>query len=120
MFGISKHKTYHNIYISNMKDKYAMMYDGTTWTLTTKTELIDKLYESKKAFIEGNFDDFCKLLPLSQQRALDRWLAIDDDDPKVTEIKEKIKLLLYNKRNIPIHTKDTCGNSIDQPYNING
>lgn len=73
----------------------------------------------KKAFIEGNFNDFCKLLPLSQQRALDRWLAIDDDDPKVTEIKEKIKLLLYNKRNIPIHTKDTCVNTIDQTNNIN-
>ena len=56
------HPEYHNVYISNMKDKYAMMYNGTSWILTTKTELIDKLYESKKAFVEGNFDDFCKAL----------------------------------------------------------
>ena len=64
-----------------------MMYDGTNWILTTKTELIDKLYNSKKAFIEDNFDDFCKSLTEHQRLALNRWLAIDDEDPKVAEIK---------------------------------
>ncbi len=101
-----EHPEYHNVYIGNMKDKYAMMYDGTNWILTTKTEIIDKLYESKKAFVEGNFDDFCKLLSANQQRALGRWLATDEDDPKIAEIKESIKLLLYNKRAIPLQTRD--------------
>ena len=83
-----------------------MMYDGTNWILTTKTELIDKLYESKKAFVEGNLEDFCDLLTPSQKRALDRWLNVDEEDPKISEIKEKIKLLLYNKRSIPLQTKE--------------
>lgn len=39
---------YQNVYISNMKDKYAMMYDGENWNLTTKEELIDRIYEDKK------------------------------------------------------------------------
>jgi hypothetical protein len=45
---------YHNIYISNMKDKYAMMHDGNQWTLTTKEDLINQIYEDKKNYIEEN------------------------------------------------------------------
>jgi hypothetical protein len=37
-----------------MKDKYAMMHDGTNWTLTTKEDLINKIYDDKKNYIEEN------------------------------------------------------------------
>jgi hypothetical protein len=47
-----KHPEYHNVYISNMKDKYAMMYDGNQWTLTTKEDLISKIYEDKKTILK--------------------------------------------------------------------
>lgn len=102
----SKYPEYHNVYISNMKDKYAMIYEGKQWSLITKTELIDKLYDDKKSYIEDNFEEFCEKLTHSQRRAMDRWLNIDDEDPKVKAIKEDIKLLLYNKRDIPIQTKE--------------
>lgn len=39
---------YHNVYIGNMKDKYAMLYDGKQWLLKTKNEVVDKLYDDKK------------------------------------------------------------------------
>jgi hypothetical protein len=45
---------YHNIYIPNMKDKYAMMHDGEKWSLVTKDDLISKIYEDKKNYIEEN------------------------------------------------------------------
>jgi hypothetical protein len=32
-----------NIYISNMKNKYLMVYDGKNWNIANKTEEIDKL-----------------------------------------------------------------------------
>ncbi len=38
----------HNVYIGNMKDKYAMMYDGINWSMTTKTELIANCMILKK------------------------------------------------------------------------
>ncbi len=101
-----KHPEYHNIYIGSMKDKYAMMYDGANWILVTKIGLIDKIYDSKKAFIEENFEEFRKSLTPHQIQSLERWLDVDDEDPKITEIKESIKLLLYNKRAIPMHTRD--------------
>lgn len=95
-----KYPEYHNIYISNMKDKYAMTYDGTDWNLTIKEDLINKIYDDKKNYIEDNLDDFVKSLTVFRKKALDRWLETDDDDIKITKIKNEIKLLLYNKRNL--------------------
>jgi hypothetical protein len=95
-----KYPEYHNIYISNIKDKYAMVYDGNTWMLTTKDDLIDNIYEDKKNYIEDNLDDFIDSLSVSRRKALDRWLETDESDKKIRKIKENIKLLLYNKRNI--------------------
>jgi hypothetical protein len=97
-----KYPEYQNIYISNMKDKYAMMYDGTSWTLTIKEDLINRIYDDKKNYIEENLDDFIESLTSSRKKALERWLEIDDDDKKVKEIKDSIKLLLYNSRRIPM------------------
>ena len=97
-----KYPEYHNVYISNIKDKYAMMYDGKEWSLTRKTELIDRLYEDKRNYIEDNMEYFLETLSKSQIRALERWLNTDDEHDKIKEVKDKIKLLLYNKREVVI------------------
>ena len=70
-----------------------------------KDELIDKLYDEKRDYIEENLDEFIQSLTKSQKKALDRWMDMDDDHVKIKEIKDKIKLLLYNKRNIPLNSK---------------
>ena len=102
-----KYPAYHNVYISSMKNKYAMMYDGNDWTLVMKDELIDKLYDEKKNYIEENLEDFYDALSRSQKKALERWMDIDDDHEKIKEVKDKIKLLLYNKKYIVLDNKNT-------------
>ena len=99
-----KYPEYQNIYITNMKDKYAMMYDGNKWTLTMKEELIDKIYDNKRNYIEDNMNDFLETLTRSQKRSLNRWLDTDEDDKKIKDVKEKIKLLLYNLKHMPLNT----------------
>jgi gas vesicle protein len=83
-----------------MKDKYAMAYDGKEWNLTIKEDIINKIYDDEKNYIEENLDDFVKSLSSSRKNALDRWLETNDEDEKITKIKNEIKLLLYNKRNL--------------------
>jgi hypothetical protein len=101
-----KYPEYQSVYISNIKDKYAMMYDGNNWTLTMKEDLINKIYNDKKTYIEENLEDFADSLTESRKKALARWLEInDDDDNKIKEIKNEIKLLLYNKREIPMKSQ---------------
>ena len=63
---------YHNIYISNIKDKYAMLYDGNNWALTKRIELINRLYEDKKNYIEDIMEEFIDSLNNSQVIALQR------------------------------------------------
>ena len=77
-----------------------MMYSDGKWILTTKDELIDQIYEDKKAYIEENFDEFINSLPPSRKNALQRWLEMDDEEQKVKNIKERLKLLLHNNRNL--------------------
>ena len=95
-----KYPEYHNVFISNIKNRYAMMYSDGKWILTTKDDLINQIYEDKKTFIEENFEEFIESLPLSRKNALRRWLDLNDDDQKIGDIKEQIKLLLYNCRNV--------------------
>jgi hypothetical protein len=101
-----KYPEYHNIYISNIKDKYAMMYDGSHWNLKTKEDVINMIYDDKKNYIEENLDDFVESLSDSRRKELQRWIDTNDADPKITRIKEEIKLLLYNKRDIVINTQN--------------
>ncbi len=109
-----KYPEYHNVYIGNMKDKYGMIYDGHNWNLTTKNELVDKLYDDNKSYVEENLDEFCSSLHPSQRNALDRWLNTDEDAPKIRDVKERIKLLLYNKREIAIQTKGSADAKLEQ------
>jgi hypothetical protein len=95
-----KYPEYHNVYISNMKDKYAMTYDGKDWNLIIKEDLINKIYDDKKNYIEENLDDFVDSLSTSRMNALNRWIETDDEDDRISKIKHEIKLLLYNKRDM--------------------
>jgi len=100
-----KYPEYHNVYISSMKNKYAMTYDGSDWSLVMKDELIDKMYDKKRDYIEENMDDFLESLTTSQINALHRWLNADDDHQYIRKIKNDMKLMLYNKRKMALDPK---------------
>ena len=109
-----KYPEYHNVYISNMKNKYAMTYDGNDWALVMKDELIDKMYNKKRDYIEDNMDDFYNSLMPSQINALHRWLNVDDDHHYVQKVKNDMKLMLYNKRKMVLDPKPPQVSDIDE------
>ena len=84
-----------NIYISNMKDKYIMVYDGTNWNLANKREEIDKIYEEKELLLEEwlqeNKDEELK-------EKFMKYINNLDDNEIINSIKEDIKLMMYNKK----------------------
>ena len=85
-----------NIYISNMKDKYLMVYDGVNWNLANKVSELDRLYEEKEMmleeWLESNPD------PILKEKFM-RYLDNKEKDECLNHIKEEIKLMLYNKGN---------------------
>ena len=84
-----------NIYISNIKEKYIMVYDGANWNLANKKDELDRLYEEKEMMLEewldSNPDEELK------QKFL-KYLDNKDNDECLNRIKEEIKLMLYNKQ----------------------
>ena len=95
------HPEYHNVYISNIKDRYGFIHEGE-WKIMTKDDIIDKVFTNKKVFISMNMGEYTDYLTASQANALRRFLDTDESHKKISEVKEEIKMLLYNKRDLPM------------------
>jgi len=85
-----------NIYISNMKDKYITIYDGSNWNLANRTEEIARLYEEKEMLLEEWLDSNPN--PVLKEKFV-RYLKNKESDECLDHIMEEIKLMLYNKGN---------------------
>lgn len=84
-----------NIYISNIKDKYIMLYDGTNWNLANKKDEIDRLYEEKEMMLEEWLDSN------PEKELKDKFLKYlnnKESDECLNRIKDEIKLMLYNNQ----------------------
>src|SRR5690606_27490223 len=112
------HPENHNVYISNIKTKYAMVHDGIKWNARSKTDTVDRIYDDKKAIIEENLDEHKNSLSVSRQNAINRWLGTDENDPKITKVKEDLKLLLYNNRDMVINAQKPKQHNDSKIYKI--
>ena len=84
-----------NIYISNIKDKYIMVYDGSNWNLANKKDEIDRLYEEKEMMLE----EWLESNPEKElKEKFMRYLDNKESDECLNRIKEEIKLMLYNNQ----------------------
>ena len=104
-----KYPEFHNVYISNMNQKYAMVYNGRDWILRDKNDIIDNLYENKYDFLEEKFEDIYNKLSKSQQESFKRFIKIQENAETdkeslkiIKKIKQELKFLLYNKKNMPL------------------
>jgi hypothetical protein len=83
-----------NIYISNMKDKYLMVYDGINWNLANKREEIDKLYEEKEVLLE----EWLETSSMEIKDKFIKYLNNKENDDTLNMIKDELKLMMYNKK----------------------
>jgi hypothetical protein len=84
-----------NIYISNLKDKYLMVYDGN-WNLKNKKDELDTLYENNEMLLEQWLDEEQHKYPELKNK-FERYLENKESDETLNRIKEDIKLMMYNK-----------------------
>ncbi|CAH6421280.1 Hypothetical protein KVN_LOCUS209 [uncultured virus] len=100
---------YHNIYISNLRDNYVMVYDDNIWKLRNRKETMEELYEDKKNILIDKLEELINILPQSAINKFERFLNDEQDNKIKNGIIEEIKLLLHNNRNIPLATKMKLG-----------
>ena len=86
-----------NIYISNMKDKYLMVYEDGNWNLKNKINELDTLYESKEMMIEEWMEEGQHKYPELQDKFM-QYLNNKDNDETMNMVKEEIKLMMYNNK----------------------
>ena len=92
-----------NIYIPNIKNKYAMVYNGTEWTLQNRDTAIHDLIVDNETRLEDWLvqDNVTDNYPTAMKR-FETYLTLKEKDENLAMIKEEILLLLYNKRNLII------------------
>jgi hypothetical protein len=94
-----------NIYMSNMRDDYILIYDGEDWKLTDKKETLDGLYDEKVYILENKFQELIKELPEPVITKFKRFLDKADNDSTKDGIKKELRLMLYNHRKLVESTR---------------
>jgi hypothetical protein len=85
-----------NVYISNMKDKYMMIYQNNKWNLKNKNE-IDRLYDDKEYMIDQWIQDNNDP---EMEKFFNRYLVLKKDDKTMQMITDEIKLMMFNNKGL--------------------
>lgn len=87
----------HNIYISNIRGKYAMVYNGKQWEAKNQKEVIDDLIRDHEYAMDEWLGGEGEKYPKEMEK-FNKYLEKKDDDEVMKIINEEIKLTLYNNR----------------------
>ena len=93
----------HNVYIPNIKNNYAMIWNGSAWDLTSREDIIDNMYDDKSNILIEKMEEFIKIgneLDPKIMKKFKRFIEKKENDEIKNKIKGEIKLLLYNSKGI--------------------
>jgi hypothetical protein len=101
----------HNIYISNIKNNYVMLYDGNKWILKNRDEVINELIDEKEVIIEQKFTRLSRDCFREEwiekgneypdiMRKFQRYIEKKENNSILNKIKNEIKLILFNNRKL--------------------
>jgi hypothetical protein len=96
----------HNVYISNIQTNYALVYDGDDWKLKERNDVLQQLIDDKTAILSDKFDELLTKLDEHTVRKFQRFLNESGDNEVISNIKNDLKLLLYNNKKIPEKTRE--------------
>ena len=98
----------HNIYISNIKNKYIMIYDGYKWNLQNQDDTLNELIDKNEFLLEQKLEEWLengKDYP-EIMRKFNRYLEKKEEDMVLNKIKEEIRLILYNNNKLILENND--------------
>jgi hypothetical protein len=102
----------HNVYISNMRDDYILMYDGAKWRLKNREDTLQQLYEDKADILETKFEELLERLDENTIKMFKRFIKVrDTDEEAIKRIKKDLKIMLYENREMISRNK--CTKDID-------
>ena len=92
----------HNVLLSNLKSGHIMLYDGKQWNTYNRDEVIDDIFDEKHDILEQKYEewvDIGKDFPILYHK-FRRYLEKINNDVVMKKIKDEMKFVLYNNRNV--------------------
>ena len=86
-----------NIFLSNIKGKYMMIYKDNEWQIRNKKEQLENLYDSNEVVLECWYDEYKTKYP-HIINSFQRYLKNKDGNDVLNKVKDEILVMLYNKR----------------------
>ena len=97
----------HNVYISNLKNSYIMIYMNNKWKVKNRDETISSMIDDKQILFEKKIQEWVKSgnkYPKLMAK-FSRYIEKREQNDVINAIKEDIKLMLYNNRNMILENK---------------
>ena len=92
----------HNVFISNLKSGYIMLYDGKKWNTFNRDEIVDDIFDDKHDILEQKYEEWVNIgkdYPIIYHK-FRRYLDKINNDVVLKKVKDELKFTLYNNRNI--------------------
>jgi hypothetical protein len=92
----------HNVFISNLRDEYAQVFNGDKWMIDNKDDVIQQLYDDNVEFLIGKYSEMKSKKELNELsiKKFDRFMTMKDNESTINTAKKDIKKVLYNNRDI--------------------
>ena len=96
----------HNVYISNINSKYAIVYENSQWKLKDRDEVIDKIKSDKFNFLDKKVEEMNDELDTKTKHKFQdfRNKLIEFEESDINTQKD-IKLMLYNNRHLTMKNR---------------
>lgn len=95
------HPENRNIYISNLKTNYVMVYDGEKWIVKNRDQMLDKLISDNEKFMHKKLSEWYDDSDPKYSKAIkkfQKYLNVNSNTNLIDNIKSELKLMFYNNR----------------------
>ena len=87
-----------NVYIADLKSKYALTYDGTRWNIIDRNELLDEMYDENCYYLKGQYEEKYEHLDDETATTFRKFLDSKNETEIEEMVKENIRQMLFNER----------------------
>ena len=95
------HPENHNIYITNIRNEYLVLYDGDKWIITQRNEKLEDIIYAKSDFLCRKFEELLGSMNQNDIFKFKKFMEIKDDQTTIDLIKDELVIKFYNNRHIP-------------------
>ncbi|MBI95542.1 hypothetical protein CL656_00100 [bacterium] len=87
-----------NLYISNIKENYIMMYEDGKWTLKDRNKELQRIYTDKEEVLDDWVEEKKQVNP-DLIKMFDRYLEMkEENETLIKDLLKDVKMMIYNQK----------------------